>query len=102
MPAILIEWGFIDNRSDMAKILGDINGGCGVALSALGIKPKTYYIKFVDKSIPVRNVPRKGGTIAGHIANGANVKLLKRGAIWSRVKRGSVVGYVPSKYIIKR
>lgn len=39
-PAILIEWGFIDSASDMAKIYADIDGGVNAALDALGA-PKT-------------------------------------------------------------
>ena len=39
MPAILIEWGFIDSDKDMKVILGDIRGGVNAVLTALGVKP---------------------------------------------------------------
>lgn len=38
MPAILIEWGFIDSDDDMAKVLGDIAGGVNAVLDALGLE----------------------------------------------------------------
>lgn len=62
MPAILIEWGFIDSDIDMGKILGDMIGGVDTALDAIGIEKvasksvKPVCLKLGDRGEDVRKL----------------------------------------------
>lgn len=74
MPAILIEWGFIDSDIDMDKIFEDITGGCDAVLDALGVKKATkdkVETKLVEpKPVTLTHLLKVGDT-------GADVKKLQ-------------------------
>lgn len=63
MRSILIEWGFIDNDSDMAKVQGNIEGGVRAALAAAGVPIGNATVP-VPTPPPVPVDPRKANVVA--------------------------------------
>jgi len=68
MPALLIEWGFIDNKADMQKITSDIPGGVRVLLDvvagAAAPVPMSAPAKATTPAVPPATyaLPKKGMT----------------------------------------
>lgn len=56
MPALLIEWGFINNQADMDKVLKDLSGGVNALLDALGA-PKASHKPSNTKPAPAPAKP---------------------------------------------
>jgi N-acetylmuramoyl-L-alanine amidase len=68
MPALLIEWGFIDNDGDMGKILADIPGGVKAVLDVIcpavisATSPEITPLPEMIKAPPLRNLIKRGMT----------------------------------------
>lgn len=122
MPAILIEWGFIDSDKDMALILHNIKGGVGAALTALGIekkpatkpkakpkpKPKTatkqnpvYVVHTTFGRLNIRKHASVESEIVARLKRGTHVEVVSVHGDFYEVKCGAVHGYAAKKYLKK-
>lgn len=98
MPAVLIEWGFIDTPSDMKTILNDISGGVKATLNALGAQESTPAPKpapVAPKPYTLKRVLRKGST-------GSDVKKLQQALGFTGKKVDGDFGAITAAAVVKK
>ncbi len=59
-----------------------------------------YVIANVDTSLNIRKKPSTEAEIVGKLYRGAKATIVKRGKNWTKIKSGTVKGYVASEYLM--
>jgi N-acetylmuramoyl-L-alanine amidase len=103
MPAILIEWGFIDSRNDMDKILADIPSGVDALLEALGAPQKRVKYKVTrENGIFLYRTASKRAMIKGKLRNAQVVEMVIAKTLWAKVQtENGTLGWVVKRYLKK-
>ena len=77
------------------KYLTNFSNGGGTAATATGAKAGAkYVVSNKGKFVNLRSAPATGNNVITQLFDGTTVTMVSYGAIWSKVKAGSVTGYI--------